>query len=112
MTTFALNPAVSNVDYSVVVPAFELEKLGWDFNTNTDGLDIRLTFEGEKGKCFWAFAIDGADREDSGDDEKSLEDLLYLLSNEIVKYDKDDDYSTDVDGVYTPWITALNNLYF
>lgn len=107
MTTYAFNPAVSNVDYSVVVPAFELEKLGWDFDTNTDNLYIRLTFEGEKGKCFWAFNIDGADREDSGDDEKSLEDLLHLLNSEVVKYDEDNDYSIDEDGVYTPWITRL-----
>jgi hypothetical protein len=104
MATATYNPEVTDVYYSAIVPASELEKIGWDFDTDTDNLDIRLTFEGENGKCFWAFCIDGSDREDSGDDNKSLEDLLYLISNNIIPYNENDDYSTNENGDFCNWI--------
>jgi hypothetical protein len=115
MEKFKINPKVGDVEFRVSVPAQELTRLGWNLDAPNYEGDINLLFisgrddreEGDEREdricCFWSFDIDGSDCQDSGDIEMAIEDLLTLLNEGIIKYNRDKDYSQDNDG-YEPWL--------
>ena len=107
MKNFKINPELTNVEFRISVPSVELTRLGWEFDAPNFEGDINLLFTNygtDNGVvCLWSFAIDGADCEDSGDTEKSIEDVLHLLNSGIVEYDEDKDYSEDESGIYVSW---------
>lgn len=114
MRFHALNEEVYTVNYSVVVPALELVKLGWDFDTNKSlsGVDINLSFESNEStgfelKCSWSYVADKADIEDSGDAYQSIQDVLFLMNQGVVSYKRKDDHSEDENEFKSNWIAIL-----
>ena len=110
MKNYKVNPEVTNVEFRISVPAVELTRLGWEFNAPEYEGDINLLFTNhgtDNGVvCLWSFDIDGADCEDSGDTEKSIEDVLELLNNGTIEYNEDLDYSENGEG-YCSWVISL-----
>jgi hypothetical protein len=111
MKNFKINPEVTKVEFRTSIPAVELTRLGWEFNAPEYEGDINLLFTNygtDNGVvCLWSFDIDGADCEDSGDTEKSIEDLLHLLNSGVIKYNEDLDYSENEEEGYCPWVTRI-----
>ena len=123
MKNFILNPVIENFDLRIRLDIGELEKLGWDWDNyyhntakakeiefseakefcqNEYSAEIEIHGDKENPSTFDSWYShkrnENTSKERTGDDEKTIEDIIYLLSQGIVSIDSDWDLSTDEDG--------------
>lgn len=127
MKNFILNPEAKKVELTVRVGIDDLQTLGWDFDEyhqqKADSMDLTfeegeqynllhysvdIRLEGSFGKVNTLFTWYHHDKnqtteyEDTGDDQATINDILYMLNDESLRINENWDYTTDENGEYVP----------
>ena len=126
MANFILNPEAKEIELTFTVSMQKLETLGWDFeyshervsevqgieidrarNYNYNNYEIRLWLESNENggiDTFYGFENynnnETSGKEQTGDDDKTLEDIVELLEESSLIIDDAGDYTTDENNAY------------